>query len=33
MHFDPFSESFFDDPMPVYKWLRDESETNEFEQI
>lgn len=28
MQFDPFSESFFDDPMPAYRWLRDESPTH-----
>ena len=33
MHFDPFSESFFDDPMPVYKWLRDESPVHYIDEF
>jgi len=33
MQFDPFSESFFDDPMPVYRWLREESPVHYLEEF
>jgi cytochrome P450 len=33
MKFDPVSEAFFDDPMPVYAWLRDESPVHYLEEF
>ena len=33
MDFDPFSERFFDDPMPVYAWLRAESPAHYLEEF
>jgi cytochrome P450 len=33
MEFDPFSERFFDDPMPVYAWLREESPVHYLEEF
>lgn len=33
MEFDPFSTEFFEDPFPVYRWLRDEAPVYHNERI
>ncbi len=33
MEFDPFSQEFFEDPFPIYRWMRDEAPVYHNEEI